>query len=94
MIRTECPFCGPRSHTEFAYGGDGSFEYPHLGASTEEWLTAVFEREYTLGPRLETWQHVMGCRMWLKIRRDTLTHEITSVKPANAGLGKVVNNER
>jgi len=26
---------------------------------------------------VEYWQHVAGCRRWLRIRRDTVTHEIT-----------------
>jgi sarcosine oxidase subunit delta len=31
------------------------------------------------GPHREFWQHVMGCRQWLVVERDTRTHTIASV---------------
>jgi sarcosine oxidase subunit delta len=93
MIRIDCPFCGTRDHTEFTYGSDGSFQYPALDAPQEEWVAAVFERDNIRGPQIETWHHVMGCRMWLKVERDTLTHEILSVKPAHSGMKKVIEDE-
>ena len=34
----------------------------------------------------EYWYHGGGCRAWLKVARNTLTHEISSVEPA-AGAG-------
>ena len=30
----------------------------------------------------EYWYHGGGCRSWLKVARNTLTHEITSVEAA------------
>ena len=90
MIRINCPFCGERDHSEFSYGGDASVEYPALDASAEEWLEAVFLRENIRGPQLETWQHTSGCRMWLIVERDTMTHEITMVKPAHDGMAKAL----
>ena len=92
MIEIDCPFCGPRDHTEFTYGGDGSIVYPALDAPMEEWVAALYERENICGPQQETWQHVFGCRMWLKVTRNTLTHEITSVEPAHPGLKEVADN--
>jgi sarcosine oxidase subunit delta len=38
----------------------------------------------------ETWHHVNGCRMWLVVERDTMTHEIKSVRPAHAGNAAVL----
>ncbi len=93
MIRISCPFCGPRDHAEFSYGGDGSIEYPALDAPVQDWHDAVFLRDNICGLQLETWQHVYGCRMWLKVERDTMTHEIRSVTPAHPGLASVLESQ-
>lgn len=86
MIRIDCPFCGVRDHSEFTYGGDATIEYPSLDASAADWVKAVYERENIRGRQFETWQHVHGCRMWLKVERDTVTHEISSVTAAHSGI--------
>jgi sarcosine oxidase subunit delta len=90
MIRIDCPFCGPRDHSEFSYGGDASIEYPALDASMEEWHDAIFLRENVRGMQAETWHHANGCRMWLVVERDTMTHEIRSVRAAHDGLARVL----
>ncbi|XDZ66990.1 sarcosine oxidase subunit delta [Alphaproteobacteria bacterium LSUCC0684] len=90
MIRIPCPFCGERDHSEFSYGGDGSIQYPPLDASVEAWHDAVFLRENICGVQVETWQHAQGCRMWLRVTRDTMTHEIHGVEPAHPGLAKAL----
>jgi len=92
MIRIPCPFCGQRDHSEFTYGGDGSITYPHLDAPIKDWLNAVYQRENIRGVQIETWHHLNGCRMWLLVERDTMTHEIHSVRPAHEGLAKVLEN--
>lgn len=94
MIRIHCPFCGERDHSEFSYGSDGSIVYPPLDATVEEWHDALYLRENIRGVQIETWHHVQGCRMWLKVERDTLTHEIHSVIPAHPGLAKVLEDEQ
>ncbi len=90
MIRIDCPFCGPRDHAEFSYGGDGSIVYPALDAPAQDWHNAVFLRENIRGRQTETWHHVLGCRMWLLVERDTLTHEIFDVRPAHSGMAKAL----
>ena len=90
MIRINCPFCGERDHTEFSYGGDASIVYPELDASIDEWHDAIYMRENILGMQAETWHHANGCRMWLVVERDTMTHEIKSVRPAHDGNAKVL----
>ena len=90
MIRIDCPFCGPRDHSEFSYGGDASIEYPALDAPMEEWHDAIFLRENLRGMQSETWHHANGCRMWLIVERDTMTHEIRSVRPAHPGNATVL----
>lgn len=90
MIRIPCPFCGERDHSEFSYGGDGSIVYPELDAPVAQWVDAVFQRENIRGVQTESWQHVSGCRQWLLVERDTMTHEIHSVKAAHEGVQKVL----
>ena len=90
MIRINCPFCGERDHSEFTYGGDGSVVYPELDAPAELWLDAVFQRENIRGVQTESWHHVSGCRQWLLVERDTMTHEIHSVRLAHDGVAKVI----
>ena len=94
MIRIPCPFCGERDHSEFSYGGDGTIEYPALDAPVEDWLKAVFQRENIRGMQTETWQHVNGCRMWLIVERDTMSHAIRSVRPAHGGVAAALEGER
>ncbi len=90
MIRINCPFCGERDHSEFSYGGDGSIVYPALDAPVEQWVEAVFQRENIRGVQTESWQHVSGCRQWILVERDTMTHEIHSVRAAHEGVAKVL----
>lgn len=86
MIRIKCPFCGARDHSEFSYGGDATVEYPPLDADAEAWTEAVYQRSNPRGPHREYWHHLNGCRAWLIVERDTLTHEIGKVEFAHPGL--------
>lgn len=92
MIRINCPFCGERDHSEFTYGGDGSVEYPPLDGAMDAWHEAVFARENIRGVQLETWHHLNGCRMWLIVERDTISHEIHSIRPAHEGIANILKN--
>ena len=85
MIRIPCPYCGERDHSEFSYGGDASIDYPPLDAPAEDWLRAVFQRENPCGMQSETWQHTHGCRMWLVVERDTVSHVISDCRLAREG---------
>lgn len=93
MIRINCPFCGERDHTEFSYGGDASIVYPELDAPVDAWHDAIFMRENIRGMQSETWHHINGCRMWLIVERDTMTHEIKSVRPAHEGNAAVLSKQ-
>ena len=90
MIRIPCPFCGERDHSEFTYGGDGTVVYPPLDAPAAEWLQAVFERDNPRGLQTETWHHVHGCRLWLVVERDNVTHRIHAVRPAHEGVARAL----
>ena len=59
-FRIDCPTCGPRSSTEFRYGG----EIP------VDWLD-VWRRDNPEGPCRERWFHEFGCHRWLTLVRDT-----------------------
>jgi sarcosine oxidase subunit delta len=94
MLRITCPFCGERDHSEFTYGGDATIVYPALDAPLEAWIDAVYVRANPKGAHRERWQHSDGCRLWLIVERDTLTHEITSVTPARSALAPLLKEPR
>jgi sarcosine oxidase subunit delta len=80
MLRIECPCCGFRDHDEFRYGGDATVVRPaHDDVDTEAWYRYVYLRDNPKGCHREYWQHVSGCRQWLVVERDTVTHTIHSV---------------
>ncbi|HEV8389454.1 MAG TPA: sarcosine oxidase subunit delta [Dongiaceae bacterium] len=90
MLRIRCPFCGERDHGEFTYGGDATVVYPDLAASVGAWIDAVYVRANPQGPHRERWQHSDGCRLWLIVERDTMTHEIMRVEPARAAIAALL----
>ena len=92
MLRIPCPFCGPRDHSEFTYAG-ADVEYPALDADREAWFEAVFLRDNPRGPHREVWHHVSGCRSFLLVERDTLTHAIASVRLAHAATGQALEQD-
>lgn len=84
-----CPYCGERAEIEFTYGGDATVDRPDpTTVSKEEWLDHVYIRENPRGPHVEWWHHTAGCRRWIKVRRNTWTHEVlgsaTATEPMTA----------
>jgi methylglutamate dehydrogenase subunit B len=80
-MRIRCPFCGERDLSEFTYLGDANFRRPDPdGADAQtRFFEAVYLRDNPAGPHEEQWYHVFGCRAWLRVNRDTRTHEIFAV---------------
>jgi heterotetrameric sarcosine oxidase delta subunit len=78
-MRIACPCCGERSLEEFSYLGDASPRRPAADAGIGAWHDYVYLRDNPRGPHYEYWQHVGGCRAWLVVHRDTLSHEILEV---------------
>lgn len=78
MMRIPCPHCGLRDVTEFGYGGDANPRRPpDPDACTDaRWADYLYVRDNPRGPHDELWQHTAGCRRWIAVRRDTLTHEV------------------
>jgi sarcosine oxidase subunit delta len=85
-MRIVCPFCGERELGEFTCLGDAKPVRPAANASEDEVFDYVYLRDNVAGETSEHWYHGGGCRAWLKIARNTLTHEISSVEAA-AGVG-------
>ncbi|QPC43199.1 sarcosine oxidase subunit delta [Kaustia mangrovi] len=88
-MRIDCPCCGPRDHDEFAYGGDASRTMPDIAdTGMERWFDHVFLRDNPRGPHREFWHHAHGCRQWLVVERDTVTHEIAHVAFARGEVSR------
>jgi heterotetrameric sarcosine oxidase delta subunit len=86
MLRIECPWCGVRNEDEFSYGGDASVQRPADSGTPEEWYDYVYTRDNPAGKHSEHWQHSNGCRAWITVVRDTMTHEIIDTTPASPNL--------
>jgi heterotetrameric sarcosine oxidase delta subunit len=76
LHRIGCPWCGVRDEAEFAYAGDASVTRPADGAGEAAWLDYVHRRTNPRGWHVEWWQHVGGCRRFVKVVRHTVSHEI------------------
>ncbi|MDF2095468.1 sarcosine oxidase subunit delta [Aquibaculum arenosum] len=86
MLLIDCPHCGPRSETEFSYGGEAHIARPldPAALSDAEWADYVFLRDNPKGLIRERWMHAHGCRRWFNVARDTVTYEILTVYPMGA----------
>ena len=60
---------------------------PALTGGQDAWYHYVYDRQNPRGTHAEWWHHHFGCRQMLLIRRDTLTHEVTSVTAARQLAG-------
>lgn len=87
MQLLNCPWCGPRAHIEFTYirdqqsvstRGDGN------DANIQHELERIYLRSNHPGAHQEIWQHSAGCRGWLRITRNNLTHEVEDCLPCQA----------
>ena len=78
MLRITCPFCGPRSETEFSFGGPASSQRPDAPEklSDFDWVNYLSVVPNPMGPVRENWLHAKGCGRWLTVERDTVTHDI------------------
>ncbi len=76
-MRLTCPLCGERDCREFFYQGAASMlQRPEPDASLEEWNAYLHNRDNPAGETKELWYHEAGCGSWIKIRRNTMTHEV------------------
>jgi sarcosine oxidase subunit delta len=72
-----CPFCGPRSETEFHFGGDPGNHRPDGNTAVEDhdWSDYLYLRNNIRGPTSEIWMH-MTCGEIFRLDRNTLNHQI------------------
>ena len=82
MLLINCPFCGARNESEFAFGGTATAPRPAdpHSLSDSEWVDWLTIPENPMGPVDERWWHARGCGLWLTITRDTVTHDIKDVR--------------
>ena len=81
-MRVRCPFCGERDSGEFVFAGDASVRRPDPEApeASARFFQAVYVRDNPAGRYEELWYHASGCRSWLRVSRDTRTHEVFSAE--------------
>jgi len=77
-----CPHCGVRPKEEFTIKGDAGPRRPAAEASDKEWSDYVFIRDNRVGRHKELWHHASGCRRWLVVERDTISHQVFAVSDA------------
>ena len=80
-MRITCTYCGSRDVSEFNYLGDATLTRP-AGGEGSGMHDYVYLRDNPAGPHEELWYHAQGCRSWLRVRRDTVSHEILYVRMA------------
>jgi heterotetrameric sarcosine oxidase delta subunit len=88
VLLIPCPHCGARAQIEFSYGGDVAATRPADARtlSTQEWLDHLYLRDNPRGAHWEWWQHTAGCRRWVRVHRDTLSHEVLGAAAATGPL--------
>ena len=70
-LHVECPTCGARPFSEFSFGGelrDVSSADPAAD------FARVYLRDNTAGVQEERWFHLLGCRRWVTLQRDTVAN--------------------
>jgi methylglutamate dehydrogenase subunit B len=84
-MRVNCPFCGDRDVSEFhCLGGKAPARPdPRAADAVAQFADYVYLRDNAAGLHEELWYHGFGCRAWLIVERNTLTHEISGVRTAS-----------
>jgi heterotetrameric sarcosine oxidase delta subunit len=72
-MRIPCPYCGSRDAQEFVYRGDAAPVRPN---GEDGFYDYVHLRNNKAGEMREHWYHAQGCRNWIELIRNTLTHDI------------------
>jgi sarcosine oxidase delta subunit len=73
MNRLACPFCGDRELEEFLF-------HKTLAEPESSAYAQVYERVSRREESIEHWQHVLGCRAWLWVRRNPSTNHVYEVR--------------
>lgn len=78
MMQIDCPHCGPRAQAEFTYERTVD-SVMMLDAAPDAAMTTLFTRRNPRGVDDEIWRHTFGCRAWMVVTRNRVTHAITQV---------------
>ncbi|UPH71023.1 sarcosine oxidase subunit delta [Abyssibius alkaniclasticus] len=81
-MQLNCPHCGARDLREFSYLGSAKLIARPDPADQAAMVDYVHYRDNPAGANAELWQHDTGCRAWLHVLRNTLTHEVLRVELA------------
>ena len=85
-MRLTCPYCGPRDRREYTYTGAAiALDRPEADADGPLWDDYLHNRENPAGVTEDLWYHEQGCGAWVRVRRNTVTHEILSVVAIDGG---------
>jgi sarcosine oxidase subunit delta len=72
----ECPNCGMREVTDFAFGGEVSTRPHERPRSLRDLSSYNYFRRNVAGQQREWWFHRSGCRAWFLAERNTRTNEV------------------
>ncbi|MDC1430463.1 sarcosine oxidase subunit delta [Octadecabacter sp.] len=87
-MRLPCPLCGERDRREFYYQGHATMlDRPARDAGIDAWDDYLHNRDNIAGEVEDLWHHEAGCGAWIKVTRNTVTHEVSGAKLVN-GAGK------
>ncbi|MBO6602500.1 sarcosine oxidase subunit delta [Rhodophyticola sp.] len=79
-MRITCPLCGDRDSREFSIRGHETYlDRPAPDAGEAAWDNYLHLRDNPAGETAELWHHGAGCAAWLRVRRNTVTHEVLKV---------------
>jgi heterotetrameric sarcosine oxidase delta subunit len=77
----DCPYCGRRPVTEFAFGGETGGGGEDAGSLAAE----LYLHDNVAGVQRESWFHRFGCERWFVAERDTRTNAVLATEPLVAG---------
>jgi len=86
MNRLYCPFCGARELEEFRF--HKTLAEPAANAYEE-----VYARTNRPAVSVEHWQHILGCRAWLLVRRNPSADTVLEVRLVAGGDGHLPSEE-
>ena len=83
-MRLTCPYCGTRDLREFTImGSQAQLDLPHDDLDRLE--AQLYLRDNRAGESHELWYHEGGCRQWLRVTRNTVSHAISAVQALAEG---------
>ena len=83
MIVIPCPHCGPRNEDEFVCWSEAVPRPPDPAAlSDADWSDHVYNHANPKGWVREQWWHGRGCRRWIIVEHNMLTHEVAGAESA------------